>query len=755
MRRWEGMRDDESEIGSGLADLVNVSLYIDGEVRWRPGLWNRMDSGGLAISELYDHVDGVHAVHVVDDGTITSTAPADGSTVNELKTGYNVAKVPTVARSSGRVYISNDFDPMQVVDNATGTAVAAGIDVPASAPGAPSTAAGNVPVGDHLVRYRYYNSKTGYFSSPSDASTVTVSSSAKSLEFSITASGGGGDLIRSADTKVDQIIVQMTLADGTKYFDALFVNQTESAATVNLTDDALSQQTITGENAGSDAEPPPLFLNVVEHRKRLFGIGATTRSITGTFTDTSTTVSGSGYSAEWAGRVVRVAGSSTEYRIASATSTALTLSTAWSGSTGSKTAYVYSARPDLLYWSQPGLPEHWKPTAFARRVFSDETDTPTAMASFYGTLYIFALARTAVLAFESDPSGGQLAEIPTDMGAFSQACIVKANGRMFGLGPSGAWEMVGTQPRHISKPIDSTLRERWDATEGFKFHGVFEPTERVIYWFYVADGDTEPKEAICYDVDGKRWYRATFAQAITCSGHVRDQNGEVRACLGDTNGYSWYLKAGFFDGIQSGQDAVVTADAGATTTVIPVNETLQTIHPDLKGVTAYHVGSGESRRITSNTSSAITVTPAFSAAPAEDDEIYLGRISAEVVEKWTTAQDLAIKARAGRSMVAFVPSSSGKAKIYTYKDFEANALTCTASDQDVYPDGVTVTNGLTYVEVDFDGGSGDGFEPVPGFSQFARSWRLKLVADRPEGTLQLLQLGILFERKDAHRDLNE
>lgn len=737
MRQWSGIRDDTAAVGNdGMELMTNVSLYINGEVRERPGLSQRMDAGGIGIAELYDRVDGTTAIHVESDGTIDATTPGSaGST--ELDTGYDTTVRPTLARSNGRVYIVNDFNPMKVVRNATDSVIDAGMTV-APQIGTPSQANGsNTTVGDHLVRFRWYDSRTGYYSSAGSSITVTVGASTEQLTFTI---GSGGDIdTDSAPAQADQAIVQMTLVDGTAYYDAAFAPLTDSSVVIDISDTTLADSTITGTDAGNESDPPPLFRYVLDHKGYLFGFGSQTYRATGlSVTNGSPTVTGSGLSTKWAGRTFRVAGSTREYSISASASGSITLSEDYQGSTDTVSADIYVSTPGRLRWSQPGLPEQWKSTD-ARDVFTDDGGDPTGMASFYGVLYLFSRTQTVSLSYSDNPATGQLDDLPTDMGAWNQRCLIGVDGKLFGAGPNGIWQMIGTQPQHISAPIDPTMRNSWDATAADKFFMFHEPRERCIYFMYVASGDTEPRNAVVYDYRNRRWLTATFEQAKQSATEMRDENGNNKACLGDVNGYSWMLTEGVFDGVQNGFTGSLIASSGSTTTVVNVDQVLQTSHPDLKGVTAYHVSSGESRLISSNTANAFTVSSAFSTAPADGDIIYIGRVPVTIQPKWMAGDgQMESEWRPGKMQVSFVTQADGAVNIRQYKDWETNGLPCTRNASDAFAEGLFITHGLADATVNLT--DTDGVVPVPVFANYARVHRWRLTKDEPAGRLRLLDV---------------
>jgi hypothetical protein len=251
------------------------------------------------------------------------------------------------------------------------------------------------------------------------------------------------------------------------------------------------------------------------------------------------------------------------------------------------------------------------------------------------------------------------------------------------------------------------------------------------------------------ELDGGRWYLAYFAQGITASHVVPDSQGQVRAMLGDVNGYTWFYGIeGSFDGLPPNAPSIMTASGTPTATVIAVDETLPTL-PDLAGCVVTNAENDEQAVVESNTATTLTmISPGFTTAPTAGDILWAGIIPWEYETKWFTM--------AGDDMrpvylkIHVHPSSaSGKCRVYIYKDWSATAETLTRMTGDVFPDGTTVGDGTVtsadYMEVDLDGGDGDGMLMVPMPCGWAKHLKARLVCDKPEGEMRLLHLEFATE----------
>jgi hypothetical protein len=261
--------------------------------------------------------------------------------------------------------------------------------------------------------------------------------------------------------------------------------------------------------------------------------------------------------------------------------------------------------------------------------------------------------------------------------------------------------------------------------------------------------------AACFEIDTGRWFVDTFLQGITASSVVSTTDGQVRLMLGDENGYSWYYGInGSFDGPPPTVSSVLTVAAGATTTVIPVDETLPTAAPALNGVMVYNPETGESRYSSSNTSSAITVGSAFSSAPADGDELYLGPILFEYRTKWWVAQSQADRKNPPFLVITLFPgTATGTMRVYFYADFATSPSQFTWGVADEENAGVTITQGNYYAEIDLDGNEGNGTISVPVPIEWRNALQCRLTSARPDGDLRILDAQFVLTRKGAASDI--
>jgi hypothetical protein len=760
MREWQGLREDLSVTApDGLATATNLSLRVIGEARRRAGLAGRIDEAGVLVTEWTDPFGTGYLIFNNGSGTLKSVRISDG-TETSLATLLNANLRGCYAKSNGRLYFVNDFNPMQRFERGDTTGGVAGITAPTGSIGTPlNTATGVVTPGTHGMRYRYFDSKSLYMSDPSGQTDITTVSGT-SLTFEISASGGTGTVLRSTDPKVDQIIIELTDAGSSTFYRAATINQVLTGTSVNLADSELRVQVAAARDGDFGHQKPPLCSMLIEHRGRLFGWGTSVYVVTGvavTTGDTSAarvTVTGQTFSTEWAGRLLKIGSDTKAYRIVSVTGVSgLVLSEAYTGTAATYTgAQIFSATPDMLYWTRAGFPESWNPTSFARRVLQNQSDTPAGFASYNETLYLMGQRTIRALDYTADPATGSLNQTASEMGLFNIRCLIEANGRLYGWGRSGAWSMNGLNPVHLSRPVDaaidstdSTLSHNYDPAKIEQFHGVYDPRERVLLWYYATSSETYPKHAICYDLDRKQWSIRTYKQSMRASCLTTGgTTNPTRALVADENGYSWYLTLNAFDGVPASMSGGVVTVVTGSTTVIQTVETLS-VSPTLVGVVATTATGSVERLISANTATGFTVSVAYSSAPVSGTEIYLGQMNFTLKSKWITLDMLDAKKRPSGLAVRLVPGTSGgKLTLNVFLDYSGTAKTYTKGTGDIDPDGVTITNGSADVVLDNDGGSGDGvlYVPLPGEWHRAIAWEIN--STRPKDLLKVLDVEFLY-----------
>lgn len=679
-----------------------------------------------------------------------------------IKSGLNTTNQSMFASANGLIYSTNNFDPVQVWDGVDTAMRDAGITGPAAVIGAPGAAAGGFDNGDHSIRYRYKNSRTGFVSNPSPALTYTVAGGNGLLTFTI---GIGQDIIPSTDAKVDTIVVEATPVGSAVHYQVGTAANTAASIVVGMVNSSLIQQENNEETYGSaelletfSNEKPPLGTILVPYRGRMWVLGDVAYALTGvTFTNGSANVTGTGFSTSWAGFIIYKTGDALGYEIASvASANALTLTVNYGGSTSTSAATVARRFPNRGYYSRLFYPEQFYPAVFARDFLANRSDQVVAAIGRKDGLYVFGRFSAERLMFNVDPAADQgavLSPLQGDRGAFNKRCICPVEGNIYAFDRRGMW-IVNEIPKHISLPIDDLLESLIDYDQADDFHVSYEPVSRTVLFFFTATGDTVPKYAAAVEIDSGRWGLWKWFQGITASAIVPTTDGQVRLMLGDENGYSWYQGiSDTFDGVPPNCASVLTVVSDDGLGTITVSETLPTVAPTLVGVIAYDPLSGQTTRILSGTASTIVLHTPFTPTLSAGDEVWVGAIEVEYRTKWWVGPAQSARKNPPWMFLSFYPgSATGKMRVYFYADNSTTPSTCTATASDTFPDGVTIANGSGYIEVDMDGGDGDGVLWVPVPIEWKNLIQARLTSVRPDGALRILDFGFALTKGQVSAD---
>lgn len=717
-QHWDGIEDTETDVGTPGETTVryieNASFLVDGELPPRPGFGAPIANSGIVAAEL-----GAYAIFFKANGNIESS-PQTGAGNAVLRTGYNVAVPPTPTQALQRLYVTNDFDPMLVTDDGV-TMRSVGIVAPSAVPALAAAASGGVTVGTHLIRYRYQDQSRNRLSDPSPAASITIAAGNQTLNVTPTA---------SPDGTVSNIIIEMTAAGASTYYRVATIANL-SVLTAVVTDDATLIQGVSAARDGEfQHQPPPIAALVHEHRQRLFWWGATQRVIAVTFTNGSTTVAGTGFSQNWAGRQL-VDASGTVYTILVSTSTQITLSALYAGASGPASATIRSGTPGLLGWSRATFPESFDPQTYARNVTIDAGDTPSAMASFLADLYLIGTRSMRRLVYTGDPAAGMLLSLPGTLGAFHQRCVCEAApGIVFGWGRDGAWVIAALQPKKISQDIESTITSLADPAQTASRFVCYEPTQRIAMFFFQTAADTAAgitgcRAAAAYHLDKGYWQIMRFRQPMTAAAPNTAYLDRQRLMLCDANGYSWRVGVQTNDG---GGNGVVSATAGTTTSITGANSAVA-------GQMAYRPKTSEERLVLTAGPALIIVATPFATPVAAGELVYVGSIRQRLLTDWFVAEDESSKIRPQVLLVGIRPnrlSTVGTIQVRFYQDFDDNnPVSITSFSGDTWPQGVSPAgDGISWT-VDLDAGAQDGFVPVPITADWKRAIRAEVIAEYP------------------------
>lgn len=662
------------------------------------------------------------------------------SGTNYLATAAGTSLYNTVSRSkraklcvhNKRLYMVDGWRPMQRWDGIATASVAAGITGPSTAAGAwaptPTTAAGNCTAGSHKFRYRYLDSTTGYVSEPSNEYVATVVAGSQQLTFAINTSGSG-NIIRSSDTKVDKVVVEMTLAGGTRFYKAAEGIQSASTIVVSVSDVTLANQPPPWPDTGTlDAGvhyPPPIASGIYSFRGRIWLYGQVVHSV-GTVTTSNGSASVTGSSTDFTAacalpsapigtnRVVRrfrVSGDARDYEVASTGgATSLTLSSTYAGTGGSGQSYSIYSNDRSIFYSAPGYPEAFPPFNY---ILGPESGPITGMIGHQNALMLFSENGMERFVWTNDPGAdGVKRTVPTTRGLVSSNCVVNVEEVLYGLDALGFWRYDGEVPVQISREIE-TIVQRINWPYAATFHACFYPKSRAIRWWVALDSDTKPYHYVQYDMDRRSWTmgdrgNSTYGPGMASTALIPTSDG-IRV-LGGTNalpvaayGVVLYDDEGDTDGFSGASGAEqATIASGTTTTRLYLTFGTGTIPATPQRGTPVYVEGYGLRTVESwlAASSYIDVA-ALGSVPAVGTRVHLGYIPVEFKTKEFRAPKN--MKHAGRYLhVHYVPvtvetGEVSRIRVRVYRDF--------SSTQVDYESGLYAS----LAGVTFDADSGDWF----------------------------------------------
>lgn len=636
-----------------------------------------------------------------------------GSTAASLYSTISQSKRAKLCVHNKRLYMTDGWRPVQRWDGLAAASVAAGIVGPSTASGAwaptPTTAAGNCTAGSHKFRYRYLDSTTGYVSEPSNEYVATVVAGSQQLTFAISTSGAG-NIIRSSDTKVDKVVVEMTLAGGTRYYKAAEGIQSASTIVVSISDVTLANQPPPWPDSGTlDAGvhyPPPVTSHLYSFRGRLWAFGQVVHNV-GTVTTSNGLASVTGSSTDFTAacalpaapisqnRVVRrfkVSGDARDYEVASTGgATSLTLSTTYAGTGGSGQSYTIYSNDRSIFYSAPGYPEAFPPFNY---ILGPDSGPITGMIGHQNALMLFTESGMERFVWTSDPGAdGVKRTIPTTRGLVAHECAVNVEEVVYGLDSRGFWRYDGEVPVAISREIDTLVATiNWSAQA--TFFACFLPKSRAIRWWVAMGSDTKPYNYLQYDVDRRSWTTGTRGDSTNgpgcgCSALIPTSSG-IRVLAGFNNfstsslsGWA-YDDEGETDGLLgwSGQvQGEVTGTSSTTTRLYLTGATVPA--SSQRGTTVYVDGYGFRMCVASNqASNYIDLGVALASIPPAGTRVHLGYIPAEFKTKAFRSRAVNNGAKhVGKAVTLhFVPSTVtgtevARVKVRIYRDWSSTAMT--------------------------------------------------------------------------------
>jgi hypothetical protein len=663
-------------------------------------------------------------------------------------------------------YLANGWNKVRRWGGRTATLETAGITGPSrvlnSWTPSPTTAAGSCTPGFHVFRYRFMDSRTGYVSNPSEEREIEVVSGSQQLTFPID-TASAANMIRSTDTKVDRIILEMTVAGGSQFFTAASALNSATSIVASISDAALEQQFLGYTDDGHD--PPPLAKNILSHRERIWLYGQVTHAIgTASFTNGSVNVAEGGSDPDWIAEAlgsaagesttvwfIQKAGDTEAYEIShyDAGGSQIVLKAVYPGTTAADSAYVIFSRTTAVWVSNPAFPESYTPLKFLNSPNGENAGDVTAGVGYGSSVIFFTLNSMFKFAWDQDPLiDGFYTPLSAKAGALNQRTVIEVEGVVYSMDRRGWHAWTGVFPKLISRGVDPLARENVNYDNAENFHCCYFPETRSIRWFVSYGDDVYPKNYFQFDIDTAAWSTGTYRHGISDSRLIPTAEG-LRVIYGDENGHRWFADEGTCDGCPA-DFSHPTVQGAATSTSIPVDLTLPTDGVGLAGCyLTRRLSSGitESRLITSNDAGNITVDPAFSSTPANGDLLWVGSFVSKLRTKAFHGPKVPDKKRSIYLSIMFQPTDEARfLQVRVYEDLSASAKTWVAATPrrianrlpDLYKPGEDTTYPVTDWLVDLSADA--GVVRIPLGPEFRRHFEFEFEIEEPDADFRLVAL---------------
>jgi hypothetical protein len=654
-----------------------------------------------------------------------------------ILSGQSTNHKHTFASAEQQMYMSNGYDSAYVWDGLAASAVLSGKAAPTSTPALSASSSGSVDTGVHVVQYRYIDTSTGW---PSNAAPEAQVSTAPNKSVNV-------QVVASADTRVDKIVLEMTLSGGSTFFKVSEVDNTSGWYNIDVSDTTLAANTLEYDDTGH--ERPPVGRLQVYHRGYFFIAGkeehaaglaycaATGTAITFTDGDIRDSLSGDYF---------HRTDDAQAYEISTVDSTGdtgqITLAETYDGTFSSAPYRTYPANRNRVNVSKALFPES-HPTDSWLRVLKGTGDTLKALMPYSTALIFFGEYNMEILEWDAEPTSttdARLNPIPGGRGALTQEVLVEHDGVVYSMDRKGVFAWRGGAPQVISRPVQDVI-DSINFENPDRFHAHFDPINRQYVVFVTYGSESYPQTALVYNVDDGTWATHFYDRAITASTALPDGQGFERPFIGTTDGATWFGGIGYSDGIYPGTTMKGTVVTGATTTSANIAEGgLYVSGQKLAGVSTFWKEGSEYSAITSNTTSGLTMSPAFTSAPTPGDTLFLGRIWAVHKSK---------QFRVGRPLedqkgftlaIDFTPLVSAASLIVkVYTDGSATANTWTAS---------TLDDGITFQasdEILIDLTKSDGHVEIPLDFNWQKSLTFEFIIDQANIPFELVSYHLVAD----------
>lgn len=644
-----------------------------------------------------------------------------------LTTGVLVDNPPSfMVTPDKRLLVLNGIQRPIYWNGMTASSDLAGVTGPTVAPTVAAAATGACSTGTYYCYYRYLD-RDGFPSNLSPVATVSCTSGQR-IEWSV--------LAASAETRVDRIQVFRSLVGDPDvvYLVATINNGTTTYSDTTLSDvllaDAVSLPILNPDDTiyANQFTPPPSHkgVAVMFGDRAFYGVDVhyTTGTVAVTATSTGIVGTGTSWNSAMVGRYFYKVGDTQSYLISAVGSTtSITLSTAYAGSTTSGSSYAISPPAggrNVIYFSSRYDPTEANHIAGPEAVLSTnqhliqdpagDDDELTSLLTFGSNMFAGKRRHMYRVTYVRQPAIDMTSYIVLNRGCLNQRtwCAGGNGSTGYIMDEQGIYSFDGENALSISEPINDLFKNTSgtviDWTNSKWFWAECWPTHNLVKFHVALSGDsgTRPMRAIVYNYQLKIWWMEQYPWEL--GGSIFSQiSGRLRYIYAGESDLFYLTEVGTLDGLDSTTESGTvrgTVTSATSTTLTDSTATFPTaVATNLCSVCIVAgTGKGQRRRVsTRNSSTQITVSSAWTTTPDTTSVYQIGGIEWLVKFSMLRFSGGGSARQADRSIrVSFLPTTTaGSFDIRQYKDHESSPV----NNQAAFVSG----QGITYSLADPDG----------------------------------------------------
>lgn len=535
---------------------------------------------------------------------------------------------------TGDIFVANGLSRPFRWDGITAAAEQAGITAPTSLPSIAVASGGAATAGDYIMAVQYIDDTlpTPVSSSIGDLVTKTATANQKFTWTSIPV---------SPEARVTQkILWRSTSGEAETLYQVAIISNATTSHTDTLSDNTLQALTNpdlpillpNGDlNARRFGVPPSDRSYAVMYRDRVWMAGRVKYTEGTVATAGTTTVTGTGthFVDAMIGMYLYVVGEPAPLVISSVGSaTSLTLSTA-AVNTASSLTYSVTSSPDLrnqCRFSEQDEPESMPDTnVVTLQENTGDEDEVTGLMPYGSFLYILKERHIYSLAYVSQPKIDVGINCVAWRGCLNHRCWDILDGTAFLMDQTGVYAFTGSAPQ----PIDQAIQNQfWDGTIDFtnsKWFWVKSDAQRKLVYFavsYTGDNSTRPTRVLVYNALTQAWEPDKYVWELggACIANI---GGAAQMLIGTVDELVLATGQGTSDIVDAIRGTVTAANSSSIT------DSLASFDSTVKDAPVAIIsgtGIGQIRRVSSQTSTQLTVSSNWTTTPDSTSQYLVGAI---------------------------------------------------------------------------------------------------------------------------------